>query len=159
MLLPCNNVSHWLFPNLDWSLMKAKHNKTKCIFHGIYCIFHDNEFTNIPLFLSPWWKIPQIVSCHLSFVTAYDKKSSLARAPFTRIREISLTQPGTWKYFLTHCCEVTPYNLVNIGSDNGLLPEGTKPLPEPMLTYQWGLVAFTWGKFHRKFSRHCMNSY
>ena len=24
---------------------------------------------------------------------------------------------------------------VNIGSDNGLLPDGTKPLPEPMLTY------------------------
>ena len=28
---------------------------------------------------------------------------------------------------------------VNIGSGNGLLPDGTKPLPEPMLTYhQWG---------------------
>ena len=35
---------------------------------------------------------------------------------------------------------------VNIGSGNGLLPDGTKPLPEPMLTYhQWGLVAFIWG--------------
>ena len=25
----------------------------------------------------------------------------------------------------------------NIGSSNGLLPDGTKPLPEPMLTYQY----------------------
>ena len=25
---------------------------------------------------------------------------------------------------------------VNIGSGNGLLPDGTKPLPEPMLTYR-----------------------
>ena len=25
--------------------------------------------------------------------------------------------------------------LVNIGLGNGLLPDGTKPLPEPMLTY------------------------
>ena len=25
--------------------------------------------------------------------------------------------------------------LVNIGPGNGLLPDGTKPLPEPMLTY------------------------
>ena len=25
--------------------------------------------------------------------------------------------------------------LVNIGSGNGLLPDGTKPLAEPMLTY------------------------
>ena len=34
--------------------------------------------------------------------------------------------------------------LVNIGSGNGLLPDGTKPLPEPMLTNdQWGIVAFT----------------
>ena len=24
---------------------------------------------------------------------------------------------------------------VNIGPGNGLLPDGTKPLPEPMLTY------------------------
>ena len=29
-------------------------------------------------------------------------------------------------------------NLVNIGSGNGLLPDGTKPLAEPMLTYdEW----------------------
>ena len=34
---------------------------------------------------------------------------------------------------------------VNIGSGNGLLPDSTKPLPEPMLTTdQWGAVAFTW---------------
>ena len=34
---------------------------------------------------------------------------------------------------------------VNIGSGVGLLPDGTKPLPEPMLTNdQLGVVAFTW---------------
>ena len=26
--------------------------------------------------------------------------------------------------------------LVNFGSGNGLVPDGTKPLPEPVLTYQ-----------------------
>ena len=32
---------------------------------------------------------------------------------------------------------------VNIGSGNGLLPDGTKPLPEPMLTdHQWSPVTF-----------------
>ena len=37
---------------------------------------------------------------------------------------------------------------INIGSGNGLLPDGTKPLPEPMLTYhQWGPVTITWGQF------------
>ena len=30
------------------------------------------------------------------------------------------------------------------------MPDGTKPLIEPMLTNrQWILVAFTWGQFHR----------
>ena len=39
---------------------------------------------------------------------------------------------------LTHCGPLTPYGTqipVNIGSGNGLLPDGTKPLPEPTLTY------------------------
>ena len=34
-----------------------------------------------------------------------------------------------------------------------LLPDGTKPLPEPMLTYhQWSHVVFTWEQFHWKWS-------
>ena len=57
---------------------------------------------------------------------------------------------------LTLCGLVTPYGdiiWVNIGSGNGLLPDGTKPLPEPMLTYhQSGLVAFTQWQFHTKCS-------
>ena len=40
------------------------------------------------------------------------------------------------------CLEI----LVNIGSGNDLLPDGTKPLPEPLLTYQqWDPVAFISG--------------
>ena len=46
--------------------------------------------------------------------------------------------------------DITSWILVNIGLGNGLLPEGAKPLPEPMLIYhQWERVAFTWGQFHR----------
>ena len=33
---------------------------------------------------------------------------------------------------LTHCGLVVPYNLVNIGWGNGLVPDGTKPLSQPM---------------------------
>ena len=40
-------------------------------------------------------------------------------------------------------------NWVNIGSGNDLLPDGTKPLPEPMLTHQRCTVAFTWEQFHK----------
>ena len=59
---------------------------------------------------------------------------------------------------LTHWGLVTPYgdiDLVNIGSGNGLLPDGTKPLPESMLTYhKYGLVAITQGLFHIKYLSH-----
>ena len=30
---------------------------------------------------------------------------------------------------------MTPLALVNIGTCNGMLPNGTNPLPEPMMTY------------------------
>ena len=44
---------------------------------------------------------------------------------------------------------------VSIGSGNGLMPDGTKPLPEQMLiNYQWGLPSFSWEQFHRKCSRY-----
>ena len=46
-------------------------------------------------------------------------------------------------------------NWVNIGSGNGLLPDGSKPLPEAMLTNdQLGLVAFFWGQFHSRYLSH-----
>ena len=43
----------------------------------------------------------------------------------------------------------------NIGSGKGWFTASNKPIPQPMLTNNhWGLVAFTWGQFHRKCSRH-----
>ena len=46
--------------------------------------------------------------------------------------------------------DITSWNLVNIGLGNGLLPDGTKPLAEPVLiNHQWKRVTFTWGQFHR----------
>ena len=49
---------------------------------------------------------------------------------------------------------MAPEIWVNIGSCNGLLLDGTKPLPEPLLTNdQWGVV-FTWKEFHRKYLRY-----
>ena len=40
------------------------------------------------------------------------------------------------------------YIWVNIGAGNGLLPDGTKPLPEPMPTHcQRDLVAFAESNF------------
>ena len=42
------------------------------------------------------------------------------------------------------CMSVPGEIWVNIGSGNGLLPDGTKPLPEPMLTdHQWSDIYIT----------------
>ena len=49
---------------------------------------------------------------------------------------------------------------VNIGSGNGLIPDGTKPLPEPMLTdEQWSPVTFNFiaGQFHKRCLNHQSN--
>ena len=44
---------------------------------------------------------------------------------------------------------------VNIGSGNGLMPDGTKPLPEPVLTYhKYGPVAITQELFYNKYLSH-----
>ena len=48
-------------------------------------------------------------------------------------------------YLLTHCHLVMPCgdtDLFSIGSGNGLLPDGNKPLPEPMMiSPYWGSLA------------------
>ena len=59
---------------------------------------------------------------------------------------------------LTHCGLVTPFGyryLGHIGLGDGLLPDDTKPFPEPLLTCQQRCcVEFTWGQFHRKCSEY-----
>ena len=52
---------------------------------------------------------------------------------------------------LTHWGLVMSYGniYVNIGSGNGLTPNGTQPLPEPILMHhQWSQVALFHGHFH-----------
>ena len=52
---------------------------------------------------------------------------------------------------LIHCGLVMPYGDTDLGQYwlSLLLPGGTKPLPEPTLTYHWsGSMAFIWGYHH-----------
>ena len=60
-------------------------------------------------------------------------------------------------HYLTHWrCHMTTEICVNIGSGNGLMPDGTKPLPGPTLTsLQWDPLAFTWGTLWRNRFRYC----
>ena len=44
---------------------------------------------------------------------------------------------------------------LNIGSGNGLVPDSTKLLPEPILIYHWWCsVAFTWEQLYSEFPRY-----
>ena len=59
----------------------------------------------------------------------------------------SLTGPK-WRHMATQ-------HLVNIGLGNGLLPDGTKSLPDQLLTYHWSSpVVFNGGQFHWKCWRY-----
>ena len=58
---------------------------------------------------------------------------------------------------------ISPANLINgllthcvlSGWLSGMLPNGTKPLPEPILiNHQWSLLAFTRGQFRKKCSKY-----
>ena len=60
--------------------------------------------------------------------------------------------------FFTHCGLVTPYGATDLGqrySGNGLLSDGTKLLPEPMLTYRkYGPVTFILAQLHKRYPSH-----
>ena len=69
----------------------------------------------------------------------------------------NITSIMKWRLFCSYphcfnsfwpCNSVWQHRSVNIGSGNGLLPDSTKPLPEPVLTcHQWDLVASPEGNF------------
>ena len=49
-----------------------------------------------------------------------------------------------WQWYFNLMTPYSDTDLGHVGSGNGLLPYGTKPLPEPKLTFhQWGNVALT----------------
>ena len=55
---------------------------------------------------------------------------------------------------LTHCGLITPYGDIDLGQ-HWLRLDGTKPLPEPILTnHQCGPVTIIWGQYHKRFFSH-----
>ena len=81
------------------------------------------------------WAMPELLFCITSFKSIHSKL--LPHLQGTN-ELIHITQSSFIGWHM-----VTQI-WVNIGSGNGLLPDGTKPLPEPMLTYhQRSSLAFT----------------
>ena len=115
----------------------------------------------------PWWPEWQ-VSLSMSFIRWPHKGSHLTNqvSGFTTTlwmdnwpqelfheKNVGRTKSHE-KYFHISCVykHVIWWNRtwsILIGSGNGLVPDDTKPLPEPILTsHWWGSVAFTWEQFH-----------
>ena len=126
--------------------------------------------------------IPSWVSCGVSFVSIFEENYSLIKrfvdshnshlmacpwGPnmecFQWVQIFIWQDPGgphvgpmnfaIWDMVLWH--NMLMQIRVNIGSGNGLLPDGTKPLPEPMLTYhQCSPSTFSCGQYHKYCARY-----
>ena len=112
----------WLQPHLSWWNDIMLMFLLYCIFHhGNKVLFYSILFYSI-LFYSILFCPHDTASCHILTIgyPRYMPKIS------------SRTDVLTHRGLVTPC--VTQI-WVNIGSCNGLLPDGSKPLPKPMLTY------------------------
>ena len=92
-------------------------------------------------------KVSSLIKC--SFDTHFHSKNILYHVSSKAV----IISRGC-HHLLTHCSLVMPnasYNFVNICLGNDLVPYGTKPLPEQILSYhQWSLLAFTREQFQWK---------
>ena len=76
------------------------------------------------------------------------QKHRFSWTEFDLVRDALLKWQAQWcsdsrLQWVTHCDLLAPYIWVKFGSGNGLLPDGTEPLPERKLTYQqWSPVTF-----------------
>ena len=90
-------------------------------------------------------ELPKPVICVLTYVVCLMMKEIQATAFTDSIQQATFTT--TWH-------PVTEI-WVNLGPGNGLLPDGTKPLPEPMLTdHQWSPMTFILGQFQKRCLNH-----
>ena len=96
------------------------------------------------------WKTKICLSCIFNIMLVDDLATQGARASTATVLTFLSQKMGPtscvpfcklYKAGLTHCglgttnCNMGTYIWVNIGSGDGLLPDGTKPLPEPMLKF------------------------
>ena len=118
-----------------------------------------NSFTPDDANIHQWvgLSLVQVMACHCS-LQSHNKNQRFIKIDLAVSKKFQWNLMQNMVSFIQQnaienvICKII-ITLINISSGNGLLPDGIKPLPEPMLTYhQWGLAAFTWGKFDRKSS-------
>ena len=95
--------------------------------------------------------MPKLPVCILSLLIILINYGGMHEIPISSLFWYSLYRQITmpiWRHMETQNC-------VNIGSGNGLLPDGTNPIPEPMLSNnQSSPVTVTWGQLHKRFPNH-----
>ena len=106
---------------LQWALVQ--------IYIYIYYIYIVNLFYCITLiFSSNWYDIkPLMCFIHTGLMGPPWHSPAVNTASFSHL-------------VTSMCSPIVAQIWVNIGSSNALLPDGSKPLPKPVLTYQWGFV-------------------
>ena len=88
-----------------------------------------------------FWSIRLKTDVLYMFYTKFRLPRSIFYLPSSKCSQIgeraSISFPQWTVYLIwTHCCIVMPYNDTYMGQNgNGLLPDVTKPIPEPVLTY------------------------
>ena len=136
-------VRGWLYLDIIFSLLiiLVRGWLYRDIILSLLAIFGEGVIVSWHYIFTPgniWWGDDYIVTLYFHSWQIYTTGSTI----FAWTCVDSLLPSDTTSY------------LVNIGSGNGLLSDGTKPLPEPMLAnHQEDLVAFTWRQFQRKYSR------
>ena len=139
----CDSYSHGIFfndlcaPGGDWDLIKYDPLISTM---GFPILVKQHLYVESLLICLSWWGEHPMTQPNEDSILHYNGKDPVQLSSWTCLQAVRSVVT------LTHCvakwCHMVTLIWVNIGSGNGLLPDGTKPLPEPMLTYhQWGNVA------------------
>ena len=127
------------------------------IFHVIFCSWNINDGCCTVLFLWQWHLVFRFVLAEKIYIR---QRHALVLTLNPRSYWLEFPLMLKWEYSriinsLWPSDAILWQIWVNIGSGNGLLPDGTKPLPEPMFTdHQWSPVTFILGQFHMRCFNH-----
>ena len=121
-------------------------NIFKCIFSNITCISINISLKFVPK--GQFYNIPSLVQ---TMAWRWPGDKPLSEPMMVRLlKHICITRPK-WVNSLATTDAIWWLRIwVNVGSGNGSLLDGTKPSPEPILTYhQLSPLVITWGNFTR----------
>ena len=137
LMLPVTFFSKWQYFHI--SVMDGNVSEVP-VLTVIYWVSNISVKSDHIHILSLWYEVlvffilGHIIICHMC--------CTYMEIEFNHMKEQSTV--AWWHHMTTQIW-------VNIDSGNASVPDGTKLLPEPLLTYQWGPVTFIWGQFLKRY--------